>query len=61
MERDVQGAVAPRDPTLITFPAHALLILEERKDTPQGMKPKFSDGSFCWWVWLIFTGFTWCF
>lgn len=35
--------------------------VEERKDTPQGMNPKFSEGSFCWWVWLIFTGFTWCF
>ena len=33
----------------------------ERKDTPKDMKPKFSEGSFCWWVWLIFTGFQWCF
>jgi hypothetical protein len=33
----------------------------ERKDTPDDMPPKFSEGSFCWWVWLIFTGFQWCF
>jgi hypothetical protein len=33
----------------------------ERKDTPAKMKPKFREGSFCWWVWLIFTGFEWCF
>jgi hypothetical protein len=33
----------------------------ERKDTPKDMKPKFSEGSFCWWVWLVFTGFQWCF
>jgi len=32
----------------------------ERKNTPKGMKPKFSHGSFCWWVWLIFTGFQVC-
>ena len=35
--------------------------VEERKDTPKDMKPRFSEGSFCWWVWLIFTGFNWCF
>ena len=33
----------------------------ERKDQPPDGKPQFSEGSFCWWVWLIFTGFTWCF
>jgi hypothetical protein len=33
----------------------------ERKDTPEGMEPKFREGSFCWWVWLIFAGFEWCF
>jgi hypothetical protein len=33
----------------------------ERSDTPPGMKPRFSEGSFCWWVWLVFTGFQWCF
>jgi hypothetical protein len=33
----------------------------ERKDTPKDMKPKFREGSFCWWVWLIFIGFEWCF
>jgi hypothetical protein len=32
----------------------------ERPDTPKGMKPQFSEGSFCWWVWLIFTGFQLC-
>ena len=32
----------------------------ERKDTPKNMRPKFSKGSFCWWVWLIFTGFQVC-
>ena len=35
--------------------------VQEREDTPKDMKPKFSEGSFCWWVWLIVTGFTWCF
>ena len=33
----------------------------ERKDAPPGNKPQFSKGSFCWWVWLMFTGFQWCF
>jgi len=33
----------------------------ERRDTPANQKPQFSTGSFCWWVWLGFTGFTWCF
>lgn len=33
----------------------------ERKDTPARMKPQYREGSFCWWVWLIVTGFEWCF
>lgn len=33
----------------------------ERKDKPKDTKPQYSEGSFCWWVWLIFTGFQWCF
>lgn len=33
----------------------------ERRDTRANMKPQFSEGSFCWWVWLIVTGFQWCF
>ena len=33
----------------------------ERPDTPRDMEPQFREGSFCWWVWLIFTGFEWCF
>lgn len=32
----------------------------ERPDTPRDMKPQFREGSFCWWVWLIFTGFELC-
>ena len=32
----------------------------ERKDTPKEMKPRFREGSFCWWVWLVFTGFEVC-
>jgi hypothetical protein len=32
----------------------------EKKEPPPGEKPQFSEGSFCWWVWLIFTGFQWC-
>jgi hypothetical protein len=32
----------------------------ERKDTPNGMKPRFREGSFCWWVWLVFSGFEVC-
>ena len=35
--------------------------VQEREDTPENMPPKFRSGSFCWWVWLIFTGFEWCF
>jgi hypothetical protein len=33
----------------------------QRSDTQAHMKPKFSEGSFCWWVWLVVTGFQWCF
>lgn len=33
----------------------------QRNDRPADDRPQFSEGSFCWWVWLIFTGFTWCF
>jgi hypothetical protein len=33
----------------------------ERGDAPDDEKPKFREGSFCWWVWLIFIGFEWCF
>lgn len=43
-----------------TIVAEAASVVE-RKDTPKNMKPQYRDGSFCWWVWLLFTGFTWCF
>jgi len=40
--------------------AEAISVVE-RKDTPHHMKPQYSEGSFCWWVWLVVTGFQWCF
>jgi hypothetical protein len=33
----------------------------ERDDDGGDKKPKFREGSFCWWMWLIVIGFEWCF
>jgi hypothetical protein len=43
-----------------TVVAEAASVVQ-RSDTKANMKPQFSEGSFCWWVWLVVTGFQWCF
>jgi hypothetical protein len=35
--------------------------VRERDDDSGDKKPKFREGSFCWWMWLIVIGFEWCF
>lgn len=32
----------------------------ERRERPPDDRPQFREGSFCFWVWLIFFGFEWC-
>ena len=39
------------------YPAKRAL---EKPDGPPGKEPKFSRGSGCWWLWLIFTGIEVC-